>query len=315
VLKSMLDEGQRVFEAVLKGDEDLRVRFLEVLACLNERKEPEVEEFLLACMKESDKLVKLKSKKAAIGGDDLVDRLVALLYDIGSPRALEAILAKQNGLPAASFTQVIYSALRTWPPAKVFEEFSPLLTEKKGAAKAKNEMLRHVIRIGRGGFAYEEEYYALDETDPESKWFDKVSWDGRWLDAAIKADLRVIVCSFAEPDHKGAITYLVNQSQDIKSDEAGLIFKTLARCKYPKVTETFLNAVTAKTKKVKAFNYDLHFLFNSARFLPPADLPQLDAFAANLDEKLVDKFLEAIQPLRPALSQSDQSDSSDPSDK
>jgi hypothetical protein len=38
-------------------------------------------------------------------------------------------------LPAAAFTQVIYSALRTWPPAKVYEEFS-LLTEKKGASKA-----------------------------------------------------------------------------------------------------------------------------------------------------------------------------------
>jgi len=63
--------------------------------------------------------------------------------------------------------------------------------------------------------------------------------------------------------------------------KAGLIIKTLARCKYPKVTETFLNAVTAKTKKAKAFNYDTHFLFNSARFLPPADLPQLDSFAAS----------------------------------
>src|SRR5437899_916437 len=83
VLQSLVEEGQRVFEAVLKGDEDLRARFLEVLACLNERSEPEVEEFLLACIKESDKLLKLKSKKAAIGGDDLVDRLVALLYELG----------------------------------------------------------------------------------------------------------------------------------------------------------------------------------------------------------------------------------------
>src|SRR5690349_6678577 len=41
VLKSMLEEGQKVFEAVLKGDEDLRGRFLEVLACLGWRKEPE----------------------------------------------------------------------------------------------------------------------------------------------------------------------------------------------------------------------------------------------------------------------------------
>jgi hypothetical protein len=306
VLKSLLEEGQRVFEAVLKSDEDLRARFQEILACLDERKEPEVEEFLLACMKESDKLLKLKSKKTAIGGDDIVDRLVGLLYEIDSPRALEAILAKQNVLPAAAFTQVIYSALRTWPPSKVYEEFSSLLAEKKGAAKAKNEMLQHVIRVARGGFVAYEEYYAIDETDPESKWFDKVSWDPRWLDAAIKADLPVIVSCFAAPGHKAAITYLVSQSQDKKSDEAGLIIKALAHCKYPKVTEAFLNAVTARTKKAKFFDYDLQFLLRSARFLPPADLPQLDAYAATLDEKFVDKFLEAIQPLRPTLSQSDQ---------
>ena len=97
VLQSLLEEGQRVFEAVLKGDEDLRARFLEVLACLNERSEPEVEEFLLACMKESDKLLKLKSKKAAIGGDDLVDRLVSLLYELGSPKALQEAHWRSNG--------------------------------------------------------------------------------------------------------------------------------------------------------------------------------------------------------------------------
>jgi hypothetical protein len=310
VLKSLLDRGQQTFEAMLKGDEDQRSRFWEILACLNARKEPEVEDFLLACMNESEKILKLKSKNTVIGADDLVDRLVMLLYNLESPKAFEAILAKRGSLPARDllpatvFTQVIYSGLRTWPPAKVYEEFLPLLTEKKGAAKAKNEMLQHVIRVARGGFVgSSEDYYSIDETDPESKWLNKVSWDPRWLDAAIKADLPVIVCCFAEPNHKAAITYLVNQSQNAKLDEAGLIIKALARCKYPKVTEAFLNAVTAKAKKSKFVDYDLQFLFRSAQFLPPADLPQLDAFAANLDEKFIDKYLEALAPLRPALSQ------------
>jgi len=313
-MKSLLEEGQRVFEAVLKGDEDLRARFLEVLACLNNRKDSEVEDFLLAYMSQSDKLLKLKSKKSPIGADDIVARIVTLLYDIESPKAFEAILAKRETLPVSSFTQVIYSALRTWQPAKVYEEFSPLLAEKKGAGKAKGEMLQHVIRVSRGAFVgHAEDYYVFDETDPESKWADKVSWDPRWADAAITADLPVIVCCFAEPDHKAAISYLVNQSQDKKSDEGGLIIKALARCNYPKVTETFLNAVTAKTRKAKFFDYDLQFLFRSARFLPQSDLPQLDAFAANLDEKFIDKYLEALAPLRPPLSQ--QSDPSDPSDQ
>ena len=45
-------------------------------------------------------------------------------------------------------------------------------------------------------------------------------------------------------------------------------------------------------------DYELRFLLENARHLPAADLPKLDAFAAKLDEKFVDRFLEAIAPLR-----------------
>ena len=312
ILRSLLEEGRRVFEAVLKGDEESRSRFWEILSCLNERKDREVEEFLLDSINQSDKLLKLKApKKSVIDADNIVDRIESLLYEIGTPKALESILARRDALPITTFTHVIYSALRTWPPEKVYEEFSPLLSEKKAAGKVKSEMLQHVIRAARRGYVGPaEDYYALDETDADANWFDKVAWDPRWIDAAIKADLPVVVCCLAEPGHKSAITYLANQSQEKKSDEAGLIIKALARCKYSKVTEAFLNAVTAKTKKAKFFDYDLQFLFRSAQYLPPADLPQLDAFAANLDEKFVDKYLEALAPLRPALSQ--QSDQSTP---
>jgi hypothetical protein len=59
-------------------------------------------------------------------------------------------------------------------------------------------------------------------------------------------------------------------------------------------------------KGVKYVDYDLQMLLASARFLPAADLPKLDAFASKLDEKFVDAYLEAIAPLRSAA-QSNQS--------
>jgi hypothetical protein len=74
----------------------------------------------------------------------------------------------------------------------------------------------------------------------------------------------------------------------------------LVRCEYPKVSDYFLDLVTKKTKAAKYFDYELQLLFQSARYLPVSDLPRLDAFAANMDEKFVDQFLEAISPLRPS---------------
>jgi len=76
--------------------------------------------------------------------------------------------------------------------------------------------------------------------------------------------------------------------------------QALVRCQYPKVTDYFLQLVAKKTKSVKYLDYELQFLFENARHLPPADLPKLDEFAAKLDEKFVDAFLVAIDPLRRA---------------
>jgi hypothetical protein len=44
----------------------------------------------------------------------------------------------------------------------------------------------------------------------------------------------------------------------------------------------------------------VHFLFRSAKYLPPSELPRLETVAATLDEKFVDQFLEALEPLRAA---------------
>jgi hypothetical protein len=79
-----------------------------------------------------------------------------------------------------------------------------------------------------------------------------------------------------------------------------LIIKTLVRCQYPNVTDVFLNYVAKKTKGAKGIDYDLSFVIRSAKYLPVGDLPRLDDFATKLDEKFVDYFLEALQPLREA---------------
>jgi hypothetical protein len=298
VLNSLLAEGKRVFDLVHKGDSEQIPRYWEILNCLENRTDVEVEEFLLGCLARSDKLAKVKgAKNSLFAGPDLMARLAALLYDIGSVKALEAVLAKRHALPPAAFPQVLRSALRTWPPDKVFSEFSPLLEQKKGAGKEKCEEIECTIYAAgyQSGISVFGEY--VPESSQEEAMKD-LKWDPRWLDAAIKADQIGIACCLARPGHKGVVDYLLKLIGSKNRFSAGLIIQALANCQYAKVTDAFLSLVGKSTKGAKHFDYDLQMLFTSAKCLPPADLPKLDAFAARLDEKFMDHFLEAIAPLR-----------------
>lgn len=301
VLRALLDEGGKVFQLLLKGDDEQIPRFLEILDCLKVRKDAETEKFMLTCFDRCEKLPKFKAPKKSpfmvyVTGDDIADRMAWLLYEIGSPSALDAVLSKRDMLPPAAFTQVIYSALRTWAPEKVFQEFAPLLDQDKGSGKQKREVIQHIIRATRGGF----DSFDLD-AQPEVASLQslaKVEWDPRWLDAAIKADQQTFVCCLARPGHKAALNYLLKSGESKKPSDAGFTVRALVRCQYPKVTEFFLALVAQRTKGAKHMDYELQLLLRNARHLPTADLPKLDAFAAKLDEKFVDHFLEALAPLR-----------------
>lgn len=316
VLGSLLGEAKSVFELLLKGDEEQILRFLEILDCLKERKETEVEEFLIICFAQSDKLGKFKAPKKSpfisySTGADILDRMASLLYEIGSPAALESVLTKRDVLPTAAFTQVLYSALRIWSAEKVYQEFAPLLEQGKGPGKEKIGVLQQTIRTMCGGFVCDSDDLNGDPGASEAQSLAKPQWDPRWLDAAIKADQSTIVCCLAKPGDQAAVAYLL-KLVDAKSQsntnsarqtqtlaQSGLVIRTLARCQYPKLTEVYLDLIARRTTKAQYVDYDLQLLFQSARFLPAADLPKLDAFAAKLDEKFVDKFLEALEPLRP----------------
>jgi hypothetical protein len=243
-------------------------------------------------------LSKVKAAKNSIySGEDLAVRIAELLYGIGTPNALETLLERRETLPAAAFSRVLRAALRTWPADKVFKEFSPLLEQKKGAGKEKSVDLLHLIS-SRNGAVLDRVIYD-EEEEEKGDVFKDVQWDVRWLDAAIKADQPTAVCSLARPNHKAALDYLLQLDFSKKAADAGEVIRALVLCGYPKVTDYFLALVTKKTKSAKYFDYELQYLFRNAPHLPAADLPRLDEFAAKLNEKFVDPFLEAIAPLRP----------------
>ena len=302
VLKSLLDEGRRVFDLLLQGNGEQIARFLEILDCLKERKDSETEDFMLARFAQCEKLPKFKPPKKSqfvvyTSGEDIAERMVWLLYEIGTPKALEAVLAKRDVLPPSAFHHVLYSALRIWSPDKVFAEFSPLLDQKKGAGKEKCELLeRAIYASSHGGSASLLNRYVAEDEEPDE--VAAVPWDSRWLDAAIKADQPEIVCSLARPGHKGGVAYLLKLVEAKNKLRPGLVIEALARCQYPKLTDLYLNLVSKGTKGSKRWDYDLQQLIESARYLPPADLPRLEEFAGKLDQNYQDHFLEAIAPLR-----------------
>lgn len=301
ILNSLLEEGRRMFDLMLKGDEEQIPRYWEILACLEQRQDAEGEEFLLACLEQCGKLAKVKAaKNSHIAGPDLIGRLALLIYNIGSPKGLETLLAQRELLPLVAFAPVLRSALRTWPAEKVFREFAPLLEQKKGEGKVKSEELQRTIWATCHNDAADPGYLAeIEPNSPAAKTLQKLAWDPRWLDAVIKADLPQTVCCLAKPGHKDAVDYLLKLADGNKQVQSGMIIHALARCQYPKTTDVFLDVVGKKTASARYFDYDLQLLFASARYLPATDLSRLDALAAKLDEKFVDKFLEALEPLRP----------------
>src|SRR5439155_26769593 len=66
VLNSLLAEGKRVFDLILKGDSEQIPRCREILDCLEQRKDAEAEEFLLGCLASSNKLSKLKAATKSV---------------------------------------------------------------------------------------------------------------------------------------------------------------------------------------------------------------------------------------------------------
>jgi hypothetical protein len=299
VLRSLLAEGKRVFDLLLKNDAAQLSRYGEILDCLEGRKDADTEAFLLGCFEPCDKLIKLKpAKNSTLSGADIACRLAGHLCQTGSVASLEAVLAKRALLPPDAFAHVLRGARRAWPADRVYQEFAPLLESKKTADKRKIEEIQRAIVVTCEGDEAEDEDW--EEAPAAERPAEKPPWDPRWLDVAVKTERIEIVRWLARPGHKGAVAYLLKLAAAKNPSECDRIFQGLARCQHPALTDVLLDLAARKIKSARYLDYEIMSLFDCARQLPPADLPKLEAFAANLDEKFLGYFLQNLEPLRQA---------------
>src|SRR5262249_55096968 len=126
------------------------------------------------------------------------------------------------------------------------------LNETKAAGKQKSDTLQQVIKTTSNKLDASD-FEGDDERSDES--LAGVTWDERWLDAAIKADQLGIACCLARPGHKGAVAYLLKQVGNKNRFSSGLVIQALAVCKYAKLTDTFLEQVAKRTKGSKQWDY------------------------------------------------------------
>ena len=310
VLATLLAESRKVLEQVLKEKDASAplVRLCAFLDALPQGKDAATEAFLIEAVAQAGRLVTVRANKNdTLDGGDVLERLAQLLYQLGSPAALKALTAQHGFLPPEAFKYALRGALRTWPADQFFVQFSPLLAQQKGAGKEKADQLRHVA-------------WATTEREPdafevyetlEQESLRKLTWDPRWLDAAIKADNAFLVMCFARPNHQGAVDYLLKYTEPKKKPSQagdlplGFVIRALARCAYTGLADVFVELVTRRLKGTGAqrYDYDLQDLFENARHLPPSAIPQLEALAAKVDDHIVDRLLISIEALRQATKQ------------
>jgi hypothetical protein len=297
LLDVVLAEGRKAALKALKNEAAGVNRFAEVLHCLAHRKDRETEDWLLERFEEAKGFASIKAPNSVFAVSGLARQMADMLYEIGTPRTLSAILAAKDVLPADCFQLIVQATVRSWPSSKVFDEFGPLLQSKKKPDQQKAGALENVmgLSLDRDAWAGVTEDYAQNLG---LRTLQDAEWDPRWLDAAIAADRHLMVFYLARPDHKAAIKYLVEYLGSSKLIEIPRTIWALAKCRYRKVTDLFLDLAGKATTGARQLNWATIQLFESAKHLPVADLPKLEAFAAKLDEKFVDQYLQALAPLR-----------------
>ncbi|MFO0923562.1 MAG: HEAT repeat domain-containing protein [Pirellulales bacterium] len=225
-------------------------------------------ELLVECLRTAQTMIEL-SRWAY----DIEATALELLME-GDDESFKSLLDARQEIPVTTLDDIFLTARKRMTKEDVFEIFSPYILESRAHGRT------------REYYAYEKIEKAIVGTFDELSIVDSAralrnkDLDPRWLDVAIREDLKTVVLSVVIPGHRGAWEYLLDHIDDVKADNP-IVFSgnTLSRLglilfEHPDAEELCLAAVQGILTEDNSF---FRSAFHITSLLSPKTIPELEA--------------------------------------
>ncbi|EMI54688.1 hypothetical protein [Rhodopirellula sallentina] len=294
-------------------------RFLAGWSCFTFRKDAVLQKFAKEILDRWDELLALRGKYS--GGSDLIHAIATWSLDNGKPAQVSLIASHHMDAPEELLGLCLQSATQSYPPATVYEEFSPLYranagekASKKQGRKTAREKLEHhrytelrtaIQHLGRGSLF--DEWHPMTETEPAQK-KGGVRLDSRWLDDFVEyEDVEMLIHSVSAKD-RAALDFLAERvAQNVRDnriefEDQWIAFK-LSSCNYRKrcdVVTMLLGGLSEerdRIRKRKGYHYfpSVHWITKAVDLFSSNEHKKLQAVLTNIDETLVDELMPYVR--------------------
>lgn len=281
-----------------------------LLGCLRGWQHPATVELLVDLFDRRGELIKVKGDDS---GEDVLDDVIQMIPNCGSQPALQGLAEAWASLSSDRMAEAFMAAARFYPPAELYDRFSPVLLagagskgRSKGAVEAsdRSEQIQNELDRIAGRQRHLKQRQASPEgLDEEDRYIYDAKLDPRWLDAAIKLDAedKDLVLELSRPNHpeleKYFAAYAESQLKPKTFDpdwDFGKVLQRMLDFGHARGVEFFLAAIQRKTL---SWHWQ-RTIGDCVSHLPESALPQVEALLPNLPENVMETIAAALEERR-----------------
>ena len=309
----VLDELNRLQAELLSGKSKDKAEtqkngqsFYYLLQALAERKDAGAIAFLDQAFAEREKFTKIPA--GTFDGGEINRRIAASMLSSGVPQLLKRLADAVEQLEGASFEIGFFAAAKSQTPAEIYDRFVPLygvaVKGRKKSAKESKERAEIIAASLRRSNQFDSRYRYGDrfgDHDLIAATYENLTFDPRWLDAAIEREDTATVLALSRGGHPRLNRLFANFVQaelDKKkwdpAQELYNILEKLIEFQDPQATALLCN-VLAKSATGSSWNVQ-----RFARLVPKLPLtsaPEIEALIPQFDAKTVDYLALALDEL------------------
>ena len=281
--------------------------FRTLLAAFIQRSDKESVGLLMELFQQRDEFA--KAKDASCDGEDFNRTVGILIVASDSKPALKQLVSQYDVLDSSLLPCAFAAAVKTLPPKKVFDMFSPYLLAPKPAKKkrndpveAKREVIQTVVEAAAGNRGYQSGYqnrhhFLIEEVDITDV-IAKSTLHPSWLDVALDLNDRDLVMLLARPKHTATMTYLTAEVErllkrkDVKW-ELGEVLSTMSKIQHPEVVSLYLKAmkqILATRKKTTSY-WGTYWLTRLIPDLPESVIAPLEELIPTMPDSVADEII------------------------